>query len=82
MSYAAHRKDFGPTVDVTPLPADEPQAKPRLLRRMLNAFVNARQRQFEREITAYLARSGGRLTDNLEREMMQRLSRPNWDNRL
>lgn len=82
MSYAAHRKEFGPDVEVTPLADNEPAARPSLLRRVVNAFMSARQRRLEREIAEFLSRSGGRLTDNLEREMMQRLSRPDWDNRL
>lgn len=81
MSYAAHRKNFGPQVDVTPVDSPRPAARPSLLRRILNAYVNARQRQFDREISEHLARSGGRLTDNLEREMMQGLSRSNWNSR-
>jgi len=83
MSYLAHRKDFNPYVHVTPEPKkNEPAAKPGLLRRIFDALVHSRQRQAEREIARHLARSGGRLTDSLEREMMQNLTRSNWGMRL
>jgi hypothetical protein len=48
-----------------------------LLRRMLDALMAARMRQAEREIAAYLE-SGGRFTDETEREIERRfLSTPN-----
>ena len=48
-----------------------------LLSRMLDAMMAARMRQAEREIAAYLE-SGGRFTDETEREIERRfLSTPN-----
>jgi hypothetical protein len=44
-----------------------------LLRRIFNAFMESRQRQVDRDIARFIARSGGRLTDDMERQMMQRL---------
>jgi hypothetical protein len=43
-----------------------------LLRRLLDAIYESRQRQTEREIARILARSGGRITDATEREMTRR----------
>jgi len=39
----------------------------------LNALVVARQKQADREIARYLARSGGKFTDESEREIERRL---------
>lgn len=77
MSYAAHRKDFGPVLDATP---PEPSSAsiadtPGLFARLLDRILEPRHAQVDREIGALLARSGGRLTDSLEREMMQHLMR-------
>lgn len=46
-----------------------------LLWRIADAISRSRQRHADRDIAAYLARSGGRLTDAAERELMDRLSR-------
>ena len=47
------------------------------LRRIGDAVLDSRQRQADREITRFLAGSGGRLTDDIERRMMRQLSSPN-----
>ena len=47
--------------------------KPDLLRRIVRAMVESRQRQTDREIARFLARSGGRLTDDMERRLTQYL---------
>lgn len=53
--------------------------KPGLLRRLLAAAQEARMRQADREIALYLARSGGKFTDEAEREIERRfLSDPGW----
>jgi hypothetical protein len=46
--------------------------KPGLLRRLIAAAQEARLRQAEREIALYLARSGGKFTDENEREIERR----------
>jgi hypothetical protein len=48
-----------------------------LFRRAFNAVIGSRQRQVNDNIARYLQQSGGSLTDEIEREMMQRLTR-NW----
>jgi hypothetical protein len=48
-----------------------------LFRRAFNAMIWSRQRQVNDSIARYLQQSGGRMTDEFEREMMQRLTR-NW----
>jgi hypothetical protein len=46
--------------------------RPGLLRRLIDAIYESRQRQADREIARILARSGGRITDATEREMTRR----------
>jgi hypothetical protein len=43
-------------------------------RRVFDAIIASRQRRAEREVAAYLASHGGLFTDDMEREIMQRLS--------
>jgi hypothetical protein len=49
-----------------------------LLRRVFDAVTRSRQRHVNEDIARYLHQSGGRLTDEIEREMMQQLTR-NWN---
>jgi uncharacterized protein YjiS (DUF1127 family) len=55
------------------------------LRRFFDAILDAmhesRRRQAEREIVNFIARQGGHLTDDLEREMTRRLFTSNWSPR-
>ena len=43
-----------------------------VLGRAIRAVPEARQKQIDREMASLIVRSGGRLTDGLEFEMMQR----------
>jgi len=58
------------------------EAKPRkegFFRHLLRSMQTARLRQAEREIGLYLARSGGKFTDEGEREIERRyLSNQRW----
>jgi hypothetical protein len=49
-----------------------------LLRRVYDAAMRSSQRHVNEDIARYLHQSGGRLTDQIEREMMQQLTR-NWN---
>ncbi len=83
MSYAAHRRDFAPYVDVA-RPAQRvavPARRPSLLQRIAAAIFQSEARRIEREAAQFLARSGGHLTDNLEREMMAHLTSSGWRRR-
>jgi hypothetical protein len=80
MNYAAHHRDF--------LPHSCGEASPRsnavpsnagVLQRILDAVFVSRQKQVDRDIARFLARSGGRLTDDMEREMTRRLLTGNWN---
>jgi hypothetical protein len=79
MSYAAHRRDFGTFADEALSKAETAPNRTGILRRTFDAFMEARQRDVDRQITRLLAaRSAERLTDDLEREISQRLSTSNW----
>ena len=47
-------------------PARTPPRRP-LLRRLLDAVMDANRRRAEREIAAYIGRSGGAISDHVER---------------
>jgi hypothetical protein len=50
----------------------------RLARRLTGALEARRRSEVEREIAGLLAQSGGRLTDSLEREIMQKVFASDW----
>jgi len=56
-----------------------------ILRRVFGAFLEAmyesRRRQTDREIANYVALRGGRMTDDLEREITRRLFTSDWSPR-
>jgi hypothetical protein len=80
MSYLPRRKDFGPLASPTIEPTLDLAEKPSLLRRVFDAFMGSRQRDVDRQIARFLAaRSGGHLTDNLEREISQHLMTSGWN---
>ena len=49
--------------------------------RFLKAMDDSRQRQVEREIAKFVALRGGRMTDDLEREIARRLFTSDWSPR-
>jgi hypothetical protein len=78
MTYAAHSTDFpGYLDDQTRTRAGAKQ--PGVLRRLFDAFTASRRREADREIARFLARSGGRFTDDLERELMHRVTTRDWN---
>jgi hypothetical protein len=78
MSYAAHRKDFGPFVGQAPK-GEAVVKKPGILRRVFDGFMDSRQREVDRQVARFLAsRSAETLTDDLEREISRRLSTSDW----
>jgi uncharacterized protein (UPF0371 family) len=69
MAYATDHFGFTPYA-----PAARETAHRGILRRFFDAIIESRQRKADREIAAYIAHSGGRLTDSIERELMDRVS--------
>ena len=80
MTYATDHGHFAPYYFTrTPSPGGNAVAKkPGVLRRFFEAIVDSRQKSVDREIARQLARSGGRLTDSIEREIMQNVMTGNW----
>ncbi len=52
---------------------DEPALAPGIFSRLLAAMVQSRQKQAEQGIARYLANSGGKFTDESEREIERHL---------
>ena len=82
MTYAAHHRDFPYFRDkASSTRSNAVTNKTGILRRIFDAIIKSRQKQADRDIARFLARSGGRLTDDMEREMTQRLLTGNWNPR-
>jgi hypothetical protein len=82
MTCAAHHRDLVPRFrdNAATTRSDAVASKAGILRRIVDAIVETRQKQADRDIARFLARSGGRLTDDMEREMTQRLLHTgNWN---
>ena len=75
MSIAIHHHDFTTVINATNAEAAATPKAPGVLRRLADAIFNSRQRQVDRELAGYLIRSGGRITDSIERDMTNHLSR-------
>jgi hypothetical protein len=75
MTFATYHRDLVPTLrDEAATTWSNPVAGTvGVLRRIFDAIIEPRQKQADRDIARFLARSGGRLTDNMEREMTRRL---------
>jgi len=79
MSYLPRHEDFGPLASPALHPKRHVTSKPNLLRRVFEAFMASRQRDVDRQVARLLAgRSGGHLTDSLEREISQHLLTSGW----
>jgi hypothetical protein len=79
MAHATYSRDFGLCSDRTAPLANGVGAKlKRLARRLTGALQAQRRSGVDREIASLLAQSGGRLTDSLEREIMQKVFASDW----
>jgi hypothetical protein len=79
MEYTTHRGDFALCSGRAAPVANGFGAKlKRLARRLTGALEAQRQREVDREIARLLAASGGRITDSLEREIMQKVLASDW----
>lgn len=75
MSYTAHHKDFAPYVSTSRVCEEtNPSERPSLWRRLSNTVQSYRQRRAEREIARFIQSRGGRLTDELERDLMRHMT--------
>ena len=65
----------------TPVRSTDPahaRGKSGWLQRLSERFMNMRQRRADAEIVRYLERTGGRLTDAVERDVMQHVFQNDW----
>jgi hypothetical protein len=83
MTYAARPSEFVPCFGDTP--ATRRAAAGRvaatrasLLRRIFDAIFDSRLQHAEREVVRYLERTGGRLTDDIERRITDRFVTGGW----
>jgi hypothetical protein len=79
MTGFTHSGDFGLSGARTAPVANGVGAKlERLARRLTGALEARRRSEVDRGIAGLLAQSGGRLTDSLEREIMQKVFASDW----
>jgi len=79
MAFTTHCDNFVPSRDRAAPVANGIGAKlKRVARRLADAFDTQRQREVDREIARFMARSGGRITDSMEREIMRRALASDW----
>lgn len=76
MSSVALHRDFGLRRPAGPVPASAPAHAHRgilrrILRRILAAIERSDQRRVEQEAERFIAKHGGRLTDDLERQLTE-----------
>lgn len=76
LAHMTHSGDLGLCADRTAPVANAIGAK---LGRLARALEAQRQREVDWEIGRLLARSGGRITDSMEREMMWRVLGSHWN---
>jgi len=58
---------------VIAVPAANPAPKPGLMRRLIDVLLEARETRAQHAVDEYIARTGGRLTDSIEREIGERI---------
>ena len=79
MSYVPRHKDFGASFPSGAPAKPAAVAKIGIIRRLIDALTHSRQKEVDRKIARFLAaRSCGRLTDSLEREISQLLLTSDW----
>ena len=80
MNYALHPADF-PTYHAEVDKQEGGPDKPGVLRRLYQALYASCQRETDRQIASFVARSGGRFTDEFERELSMRVATGDWQTR-
>ncbi len=79
MAYTTHSGNFSACGDRAAPVADGVGAKlKRLARRLTGGLTARRQSEVDREMARLLTRSGGRITDSMEREMMSKALASDW----
>jgi hypothetical protein len=79
MTYAPRPNEFVPYFEAPAALAHRIGAPRRgLLRRIFGGIFESREAQAERTAAEYIARTGGRLTDEIERQITDRIITGNW----
>jgi hypothetical protein len=79
MAYVTHNGNSGLCDDrAAPVANGAGTRLKRLARRLSFALEEQRRSEVDREIARLLAQSGGRLTDSLEREILQKAFASDW----
>ena len=78
MTYAARPSEFVPCLGEHAAGGRVAANRPGILRRLLDAVYLSRQKQAEREVVRYLEGTGGRLTDDIELRITDRLVTGQW----
>ncbi len=81
MTCAARSTDFQSSIAPLRLPVTFKSALRSLLTRLSNGIFESREREASRIVEAYLARTGYRFTDSIERELHERLFNGGWKSR-
>ena len=74
MSYAAHRKDFAPPITKLEPRDTNPPTKVGFLRHLFKGVNKSRHSHMDRQIARFIESHGGHFTDELERELMRRMT--------
>lgn len=75
MAYTAYSGEFVPFRSVEPA---RQKSRPGVWRRIFDRIFASRMKHSDREVARYLARTGGRITDDIERRMTEHLLRGDW----
>jgi hypothetical protein len=79
MEHTTHCGDFAVCSDgMAPVANGIGSKLARLGRRLTDALAQHRQRDLDREVGAVFARSGGRIMESMEREIMRRVLASDW----
>ena len=79
MEYTTHCGDFAVCKDrAAPVAIGIGAKLARLARRLTDALVVPRQEEVDRKIAGVLDRSGGRITDSMEREIIRKALGSDW----
>ena len=80
MTYAPRPHEFIPLFEAPAALAHPVGARRRrgLLRRIFGGIFETREAQAERNAADYIARTGGRLTDEIERQITNRIIAGSW----
>jgi hypothetical protein len=86
MAYVARPSDFHgaapynaatQVTNLAPVASPLPAPRRRLWLRLIDRYLDTRQRDADREVAQYVARRG-KLTDSMEREIADRFANGNW----